>query len=42
MEAATWLAVAVLGPGALFIFAWFLRDLVDIAGWRRRKRRRRG
>ena len=36
MEAATWITVAVLGPGALVIFAWFLRDLAVIAGWRRR------
>jgi hypothetical protein len=24
---ATWIAIAVLGPGALAVFVWFLRDL---------------
>ena len=23
----TWLAIAVLGPGALAVFVWFLRDV---------------
>lgn len=27
MEAGTWIAVAVLGPGAIAIFVWFLYDL---------------
>ncbi len=35
METATWLAVAVLGPGAIAIFVWFLRDLKRILRSRR-------
>lgn len=27
MTLVTWLAIGVLGPGALGIFVWFLRDL---------------
>jgi hypothetical protein len=27
MTLLTWLAIGVLGPGALAIFVWFLRDL---------------
>lgn len=27
MRLATWIAILVLGPGALAVFAWFLRDL---------------
>jgi hypothetical protein len=27
-DVATWLAIAVLGPGALVVFVAFLRDLV--------------
>lgn len=30
MQFATWLAVIVLGPGALAIFLWFLFDLKRI------------
>lgn len=26
----SWLAIAILGPGALFVFAWFLRDALRI------------
>jgi hypothetical protein len=25
---ATWLAIAVAGPGALFVFGWFLYDVL--------------
>ncbi len=28
MTWATWLAIAICGPGALFVFAWFVRDLL--------------
>jgi hypothetical protein len=31
----TWLAIAVLGPGAVVVFAAFLRDLVRPARGRR-------
>ena len=27
MNSATWLAIAVLGPGALAVFVWFLTDV---------------
>ena len=27
MNVLTWLAVAVLGPGAIAVFVWFLRDV---------------
>lgn len=27
MTLTTWIAIAVLGPGALLLFGWFLRDL---------------
>jgi hypothetical protein len=27
----TWLAIIILGPGALAIFIWFLIDLIRIA-----------
>jgi hypothetical protein len=30
VNALTWLAIAVLAPGACAIFAWFLRDLRSI------------
>ena len=30
MQIATWLAVIVLGPGAMAIFVWFLLDLKRI------------
>ena len=30
MELATWIAVLVLGPGALAVFVWFLFDLRKI------------
>lgn len=26
MSFATWCAIAIAGPGALFVLAWFLRD----------------
>jgi hypothetical protein len=28
----TWIAVAVVGPGALGVFVWFLRDLRSLLG----------
>jgi hypothetical protein len=27
LTVATWLAIAVLGPGSLAVFAWFLHDV---------------
>lgn len=30
MTLATWLAIAVAGPGALFVLGWFLRDVVRL------------
>jgi len=27
MTILTWVAIAVLGPGSLAVFAWFLRDV---------------
>lgn len=27
MNALTWLAIALIGPGAIAVFAWFARDL---------------
>ena len=30
MEWGTWLAVAVLGPGAIALFVWFLKDLPEV------------
>jgi hypothetical protein len=30
MKIATWLSVAVLGPGAVALFVWFLLDLKRI------------
>ena len=30
MKIATWLSVAVLGPGAIALFVWFLCDLKRI------------
>ena len=35
MTVATWLAIAVLGPGALAVFAWFLHDVGRVLGPRR-------
>ena len=32
MNTATWLAIAVLGPGALLVFVWFLADLRHLLG----------
>jgi len=32
MTIATWMAVAVLGPGAIAVFLWFLRDVRQL--WR--------
>ena len=40
MTVATWLAIAVLGPGALAVFAWFLRDAGRVVPPRRRTRAR--
>ncbi len=37
MEFATWAAVAVLGPGALVIFIWFLIDLRRVVRPRSRR-----
>lgn len=28
MTLATWIAIAIAGPGALGVFVWFLRDLL--------------
>jgi hypothetical protein len=39
---ATWLAIAVLGPGALAVFAWFLHDVGRVLGPRRDRPARRG
>jgi hypothetical protein len=30
MAAGTWIAIVVLGPGALAIFVWFLADLREM------------
>lgn len=30
MKIATWLSVAILGPGAIALFVWFLFDLKRI------------
>jgi hypothetical protein len=30
VTALTWLAVAILGPGAVAVFLWFLRDVRDV------------
>lgn len=38
MNFATWLAILICGPGALFVFGWFLRDLLSL---RRRHRDQR-
>ena len=27
MTSATWIAIAILGPGALAVFIWFLADI---------------
>ena len=35
MTVATWLAIAVLGPGSLAVFAWFLHDVRRVLGPRR-------
>jgi hypothetical protein len=32
MNALTWLAIGVLGPGVLAVFGWFLRDLRAVLG----------
>jgi hypothetical protein len=39
---ATWLAIAVLGPGALAVFAWFLHDVGRVLGPRRDRPARGG
>lgn len=30
MEIASWLAIAVLGPGSIAVFVWFLFDLKKV------------
>lgn len=30
MSTLTWLAVMILGPGAVLVFIWFLADLLKI------------
>lgn len=30
MTVLTWIAIAVLGPGAIAVFAWFLRDVKSV------------
>lgn len=30
MNFVTWLAIVICGPGALFVFGWFLRDLLHL------------
>jgi hypothetical protein len=32
VTAVSWLAILVLGPGALLIFAWFLLDVRQLLG----------
>lgn len=27
MQWGTWLSIAILGPGAIIVFIWFLRDV---------------
>lgn len=39
MTAATWIAIAVLGPGALAVFVAFLRDWRTLIGGARDGRR---
>ena len=37
MELATWAAIAILGPGAVVIFVWFLFDFRrTLREWRKR------
>lgn len=40
MTIATWIAVAVCGPGAFAVFVWFLADLLRLR--LRHRRRARG
>lgn len=37
MTAATWLAILVLGPGAVAVFVLFLRDVGRVLGEPRRR-----
>lgn len=30
MNFVTWMAIAICGPGALFVLAWFLRDMLRL------------
>lgn len=36
---ATWISVAVLGPGAVAVFIWFVADMTKILAPRRPRRR---
>jgi len=38
MNAVTWIAIAICGPGALFVFGWFLRDLLRLRRGHRDRR----
>lgn len=40
IEIGTWVAVAILGPGSIGIFIWFLTDLRSVMGSASRKRKR--
>ena len=37
MTVVTWLAILVLGPGSVVVFAFFLRDLERVMGERRER-----
>ena len=37
MNAMTWLSIAILGPGAVGVFLWFLKDLKSLLKTLRRK-----
>ena len=30
MNTMTWLSIVILGPGAVLIFLWFLKDVKDL------------
>lgn len=32
MNVLTWLSLAILGPGAIAVFVWFLRDVRRVIG----------
>ncbi len=42
MTVATWIAILVLGPGSVAVFAFFLRDLRQVMGDRRSAGVRKG